>query len=178
MNKLITITILLLTSFTVSSQNPLFFFNVINIDTTSSKDELYSRSKIWFVQTYNSAEAVIHLDDKVKGIIIGKGIFEYKTQTNKFLKRAYAGMIRYTISVYFKDGRYKYEVTDFIHTSTDPYVGVDLGTITDQKNKFKDKNANDSWNEIQGLCLSYTDSLVDDLKSTMIIEDETENDDW
>lgn len=49
------------------------------IDSVSgiSKNELYSRSKIWLAKEFNSAKAVTELDDKDAGQIIGKGNFVY-----------------------------------------------------------------------------------------------------
>lgn len=41
------------------------------------KTELYSRAKIWLVKEFNSSKAVIELDDKDAGQIIGKGSFKY-----------------------------------------------------------------------------------------------------
>lgn len=42
------------------------------------KDELYSRSKIWLVNTFKSAKDVVQLDDKQSGQLIGKGNFQYE----------------------------------------------------------------------------------------------------
>lgn len=42
------------------------------------KDELYNRSKIWVVRTFKSANAVLQLEDKDNGQLIGKGNFQYE----------------------------------------------------------------------------------------------------
>jgi hypothetical protein len=42
-----------------------------------SKVELYNKSKIWLVNTFNDAKAVLQIDDKDNGQLIGKGNFDY-----------------------------------------------------------------------------------------------------
>lgn len=40
-----------------------------------SKDELYNRSRSYFTYNYHKGDAVIQIDDKDQGLIIGKGIY-------------------------------------------------------------------------------------------------------
>jgi len=58
--------------------------------------ELYNRSKLFFVETFNSANHVIQLDDAENKVIIGKGGSTFK----------------FTIKIQARDGRYKYEIYD------------------------------------------------------------------
>lgn len=51
------------------------YTGIVQVDSVS-KDELYKRAKRWFVDTYKSAKAVIELDDKENGEIIGNGDLE------------------------------------------------------------------------------------------------------
>ena len=71
-----------------------------------SKDELYKRTKRWFIDNYKSAKDVLQLDDKENGELIGKGYLE----TSWGATTIYVG---HTIKIQVKDGRYKYEITDF-----------------------------------------------------------------
>ena len=65
------------------------------------------------------------MEDKDAGVIIGNGIipvyYKYMGVNTQ------DGYINYTISVYVKDSRYKYEMTDFYH---EPYLsgGNNYGT--------------------------------------------------
>jgi len=86
------------------------YTDVVKVDSVS-KDELYNRAKRWFVDNYNSSKDVIQLDDKENGEIIAKGFFEEFWQVT-----AYSGMnvnVWQKIQIQIKDGRYKYEITDF-----------------------------------------------------------------
>jgi len=86
------------------------FEEVVEIE-GSNKDELYDRGREWFITKYVSAEDVLQLEDKENGKLIGKAIssIPYKSMG------ANANMpIRYTIKIYFKEGRYKVVITDYL----------------------------------------------------------------
>jgi hypothetical protein len=75
-----------------------------------SKDDLYVRGREWFAKTFVSAQAVIQMDDKAAGKIIGKGV---GYGTSSFMLTTSRFTIFYTVSLTVKDGRYRYEITDF-----------------------------------------------------------------
>jgi hypothetical protein len=90
------------------------YTGVVIVDTSLNKQELFSRTREWFAKTYNSSTKVIQMEDKESGVIVGKALMQVY---RKSLGSNYeCGFINYTISVYFKDGRYKYEITDFYYT--------------------------------------------------------------
>jgi hypothetical protein len=86
------------------------YSGVVNVDSVN-KTELYNRAKHWLVETYKSAKDVIQIDDKENGEVIGKVFFEIYW-TNTF----YSGLninIWHTLKIQVKDGRFRYEITDF-----------------------------------------------------------------
>lgn len=82
------------------------FTGLVTVDTTLTKNELYSKTKEWFAKSFKSANDVIQMDDKEAGIIIGKG---------NFSDRKSCGIINFTLKVQVKDGRYKYWFSNFKH---------------------------------------------------------------
>lgn len=94
-----------------SSTNLITYSKVIQANGT--QQELYSRAREWFAKTYNSAQSVIQMDDKDK--IVGKAAM------TAYYKNYHFGNIYYTISIYLKDDKYKYEFTEFYHKGE--YVG-------------------------------------------------------
>lgn len=77
----------------------------------ATKDELYARGKVWFAHTFKSAQDVIQADDKTAGILIGKG---WQTTTVPTILGSSVNVkLWFTAKLAFKDGRYKYELTDF-----------------------------------------------------------------
>jgi hypothetical protein len=74
-----------------------------------SKIELYKRAKLWLVDSYKSCTNVIQLDDNENGVIIGKGFFE-----EDMCKLGCEHIIVWqVIKIQIKDGRYKFEFSDF-----------------------------------------------------------------
>ena len=93
---------------------PLTYSEVIQVDGVS-KDELFSRAKLFFVNTYNNATKVIQNEDKDAGIIAGKAITSDNIIIGKFSgSGATDAPATYTITLAVKDGRYKYTITDIV----------------------------------------------------------------
>lgn len=107
-----------------SSTSLITYSGVVQV--AGDKTELYSRAREWFAKAYKSSTNVIQMDDKESGKIVGKALMQVYHRA--FGKDHVSGFINYTISVYIKDGRYKYEVANFYHTGQ--YVGDGI-TIPD-----------------------------------------------
>ena len=127
--KNLLISIFLLTAFPAFTQNDslvylnleydqnnrIVFSEVIQVDGVSKK-ELFNRARKWFADYYNSSETVIDLEDKESGILIAKPLGYANIP---YILGFTAVKMFYTINIYVKDGRYKYEITDIIN-ETDP----------------------------------------------------------
>ena len=162
----------------------LIYTDVIELENIS-QDVLYNRGKIWFANTYVSANDVIQLDDKVSGLIIGKGVFRYEPKVFNASART-VGVIRYTVKLFFKDGRYKYEIGNFNHesTSVSSYGGIDFGLITSESECPNPKRGmgsswnNKVWNDIKSQIDDNVKLLVSNIKDGMTKEVESNNSDW
>ncbi|MFN9496592.1 MAG: DUF4468 domain-containing protein [Bacteroidota bacterium] len=76
-----------------------------------SKDELFLRAQNFYKSNYKNSSQVIQSADAATGKIEGKAQFT----TEKILKngvKAQADMIKYSINLMLKDGKYKYEITN------------------------------------------------------------------
>lgn len=85
-----------------------YFEKVIEIK-GQSKDELYSKGKEWLFRTYVSGKAVLEIDDKENGKIMGNGITQELVYNNMGIKKD-GGSFEYKISILFKDGRSKIKI--------------------------------------------------------------------
>lgn len=95
------------------------YSKIIILSDSVKADELYARCRSWFANTYNSSKSVIEMEDKTSGIIIGRALF---TATARALgSELFNGYINYRISVFIKDNKYKYEITNFVHEGG--YIG-------------------------------------------------------
>lgn len=147
------------------------YTEVVSVDTSINKQELYSRAREWFAKAYNSSQNVIQMDDKENGKIVGKALTQVY---HKALGSNYpSGHINYTISIYLKDGRYKYEVTNFYHTGQLISGGnriEDYGSCEEMMHTKK-KTWGMSYQKTFNYYLSQLDikikSLISDLKASM-----------
>jgi hypothetical protein len=76
----------------------------------ASQNELYARGKVWLADTFPSTQKAIQVDDKDAGILIGKGwqpAYVYDGYNTVEV------MLWYTVKLAFKEGRYRYNLTDF-----------------------------------------------------------------
>jgi hypothetical protein len=69
--------------------------NVVSVDSTILKETLYSNALSFFAINFKSANNVIQMSDPISGKVIGKGIVDNRDVT---------------ISIFCKDGRYKYDI--------------------------------------------------------------------
>lgn len=167
----------------IYGQTPIIYTDVIQVDSVT-KDELYNRAKLWFATTYNSANDVLQIDDKAEGQIVGKAIVMYNP-TILSASNQTKGPIKYTIKLFLKEGRYKYELSDFIH---DPYGNqygkISMGTITTDEicpnptRTMTKRWNNDVWEEIKNQIEKNINSIIESLKQAMITPTESKNDNW
>lgn len=180
MKKLLVLLVLLpMLSF---GQERLTYTNVVKVDSIS-KNELYNRAKLWMASAYNSSNDVIQIGNKEEGQIIGKASIKYLSRV--FVGSATTGgYIKYTIKIFVKEGRYKYEITDFIHDprSRSSYPPVSMGLITTDPDCPRPtsmvKWSNKVWRDIKTQIAETVVPLVRNLKKDMSLPAETKNDDW
>lgn len=79
-----------------------------------NKEELYMRINDWFQTYYKNPKEVIRENDSLKFIITGKPRFRLLSPPNKEgVKIGGNNLAQYTITVAARDGRFRYELTNF-----------------------------------------------------------------
>lgn len=132
------------------------YSDVMKVDGVSQQ-ELYKRAKRWFVKTYKSAKDVTQYDD-VNNEISGKGIFVVNWQVT-----FYGTMplnVRHAIRFEFKDGRYKYEISQFTTRTGGAVNETKLEDWSKSRPKNTQKVYNDINNEVMGLITSFRDYIA------------------
>lgn len=180
MKKYFFLTLTMLFAISLIAQEPLTYTEVVTLDGTS-KDNLFTRSENWFAKAFRSSKDVIQTKSKEDGKIIGKALFEYN---QSFLSGSATtkGVVKFTVSVFVKEGRYKYIISDFIHES---FGANSIGLITldkeytgERKRGYTKNWYNKIWLDIKKQIDSEVMSLITSLKKTMQKESEIENDNW
>ena len=96
-----------------------------------TKDELYTLSRLWIAETYNSAEAVITFEDKETGVLRGTGIGNIYVKEN-FIKPHWE--FSYNLSISVKNNKVKLEFHNI--KSTEYYQGLNYTITLEHKMVF------------------------------------------
>jgi uncharacterized protein with TBP-like fold DUF4468 len=81
----------------------------------ANADELYFRAREWFSRAFKASNNVLQMDSKERMTLIGKGTIEIPPGSTFGPTKDAVGFVHFTIAIYLKDGRYKYEVADAKH---------------------------------------------------------------
>jgi hypothetical protein len=140
-----------------SKEGVVTYSEVVQVDSIS-KAILYNRAKKWFVASYKSAKEVIQLDDSENGEITGKGNFKVSYYTRE-------PFISHTISIFVKDGRYKYLITDMSYSDN-------------QNEKFSIESFPKSWVGKKKLYLKIDEEIIAMILSLKKYMTSKENNEW
>ncbi|MBP6511848.1 MAG: DUF4468 domain-containing protein [Bacteroidia bacterium] len=91
--------------------NLITFTEVKEVGNTTSM-ELYQRALAWASTFYKNPTDVIRERDSVNGSILCKARFKISNPADKKTPVTDAGNVMYTLKLQFKEGRYRYELTE------------------------------------------------------------------
>jgi hypothetical protein len=164
------------------SGTPLIFTEVIEVEGATAT-QLHDRCLDWFAKSYINSDKVLRSSSSDK--LIASPLIPYVP--NVFAgSESTKGNIRYTITVEFKEGKYRYSITDFYHTGNPvaKYGSADFGIITDAiecppEVRFSTRNyKNKVWNDIKSQISPSILPLIESLKTSMTQEAAKTNDNW
>lgn len=90
-------------------------FQFTKIDSVKgSKAYLFVNAKSWLASTFNSSKAVIEMEDKDAGVIIGHGTF-VKRENSAFGNQVGLSLISFSIKINLKDNKYRCILSNFNH---------------------------------------------------------------
>ena len=97
-----------LTSYSQDTAAKAYYTGIVKADSISKAD-LYSRAKSWIASSYNSPKSVIQMEDKDAGEIVANGNFP--SHEMPLGLGVHATMyVKHKLTVYVKDGKYKWEI--------------------------------------------------------------------
>ena len=137
------------------------YTEVVTVNDSASKDELFSRTKSCFAHLFKSSKNVIQNEDKDSGIIIGKG--NIKAYARALGNDYDGGFVNFTITIACKDGRYKYVITDFVHEGT----GSKMPSGGNLENESARTWTNKQWKTMKSQIDTEIKNLISLIKSEM-----------
>jgi len=130
-----------------------------------TKDQLYVRANEWVAKAYRSANNVIQMQDKEAGRLVAKGLIRVSLRVLGM--DADAGVIRHTLTIYVKEGRYKYVLSDLSHEDLRPKA-TSIGPLERQELPFGASKK--QWNELRIEADADAKRLVSELQATMTVK--------
>ncbi|MGH1516936.1 DUF4468 domain-containing protein [Chryseobacterium sp. JK1] len=179
MRKIILLTFLLLNSLLFCQE--LTYEEVIPVDSSVTKEELYNRARTWFAKSFKDEGEVLTIQDKDTGEISGNGSFRYRTKKMFFGLWCIVGNIHFKINIYLKDGKYKYTIHSLTHEGSyfDGNRPISYGLLTVDENAPQPSRggANDKvWRDIKVKSDEKIVAIISDLRQAMTKNHETSND--
>lgn len=164
--KTIIVSFFLAMTLFASGQEPLTYSEVVEVPDSAYKEELYRRAKYWFTTTFRDANAVLQTEDAINGELTGRGQMKH---TMPMIYGSGSGKITFIVSVFVKDGRYKYSITQFYHDL--PKQSFGLITTSDQyKTSGAGKNMyNNMYLDIKQKIKLEIPPIVQKLKNQMLV---------
>lgn len=143
------------------------YTEIVKIDSLT-KDELYLKGREWVANVFKSSMNVIQMDDKEGGKIICKGQIEIIGEgTWGMIGRL--GYLVFTITLNFKNERYRYEITNLSHQGWGSLPNK--GNI--EREEMSDKYSKKVWSSFKIESDKQIKLLIKDLKDFM-----TKSNDW
>lgn len=142
-------------------------------------EQIYGNLKVWFANNMRSANNVIQLDDAANKHIIGKSNVDLTV--NNMTWYCLTGVIRFTIDIAARDGRYRVRLADFTHEAfkdgwTEGPVYVN-GPNPHIKGLRKKQNS-EMQKRAGKVCLETIDNILFTLQDAMAGNNSVTTDDW
>ncbi len=122
---------------------PYEFTGVVQLDSTIPAEVLFNRARRWFTDNFNSGKTVVDYENRELGDITGVGNFPHTMVFIKGLNQA-DGVIKFSVNIQVKNGRYRYRLYNFTHEVYDKRYN-NFGIITTARS-----SPPQSWNPIGG----------------------------
>ena len=97
----------------IIAQPPLSYNEIIKVDSVS-KAILFERARSWYNESFKSSQHILNIQVKETGELSGNAIMEYKPEVFRGNNQT-KGIIRFIVTIKVKDGKYRYEFTNFTH---------------------------------------------------------------
>lgn len=148
-----------------------YYSEVIQVDTSLKKNDLFNTVRKWFAEAYKSANDVIQLQDRETGEIVGKGIVKavYKIPLNPSVDVS----VYHTINISVKDGRFRYVITDLraryyssgTQIGTSYIKGNDVEWTVTNEVRGNKKNTTEMYRDVHAQILALIESLTAAMKT-------------
>lgn len=150
----------------------LSFSGIVEVN-CATKAELFSKARQWMNETFKDSKEVIQIADKESGELAGKGIMQSYYVFRTFGKEKLNPVLYdFSIGIYVKDGKYKYEFMDFKveKNSSTTYGGYVMTSATKAPEKlgfYSQERSDGLWRSMKENLTVTVNKFIEDLKEAM-----------
>lgn len=150
--------------------NLLTYSEVVEVNGVG-KNELYVRANTWFTRAFKNSKAVLQLEDKEAGKLIGKGNISTTIKV-PIVGMTDAGYVDMTVTVQCKDGKYKYTIDNLNHQKPlgpNTQYWVSAGPLEQEKPKvgLMGRPSKKEWSDLKEDADITIKAMIADLKKAM-----------
>ena len=171
--------LLLFVSMISFAQEALIFTEAIEVPGIN-KDELFIRAREWFNENFKSSKDVLQIADKESGELSGKGFMEVGYMFHYLGERKFTTDVNFQTNVWVKDGKFKYEMSNFDAGGSSSSIDFGLITTSDDTKKtfpgYSAKKMNEMYLSIKQGAIVKAKLLIEDLKLKM--SKKSKSSDW
>lgn len=144
MKKIIGILAFLLTQFNygqtinifpIDENGKVHYSKIIEVENLN-KEQIYNKTKLYFVNNFKSGKDVIQMEDKDNGVIVGNGNTTIVVQSGKY---SLAVPMSFSIKLSSKDYKCKIDISNIVYNSTSPAEVLFNDKAEENYLKAKDK---------------------------------------
>ncbi|HEX8425092.1 DUF4468 domain-containing protein [Hymenobacter sp.] len=140
------------------------YSEIVTVDGVK-QSELYSRAKLWLALTFDDAKDVIKVDEKDAGLLLIRAYTDLPIRLTQGSLAPVNQEAGYMMTLNFKDGRYKYTLTNYNLIVGSLAVPVEK-EISAQMSKPKNKGAFIA-KQYEEQVATYAKSLAESLSATL-----------
>ncbi|HYV94889.1 MAG TPA: DUF4468 domain-containing protein [Chitinophagales bacterium] len=128
-----------------SEENSQVYYMEVVTEEGADKIELFKRAGNWFHKFYKNPTGIVEQMDSTNGKLVLKPAFPVYRMKNNV--KVQAGIVKYTLEIGFKDGKYRYEIKNIniqapsyfpiekLFNANDPNIADNYNTL-DEANKY------------------------------------------
>lgn len=136
----------------------------------ASEADLYARAAAWVAKTYTPADTITRQPAQGEVQVHGARPAVLYHPFQGVPRPTYAGAVRHVLTIYVKDGRYKYQLTDLAHTAGGALNLNSGGPLEQEKANlfgYAGLGSHKPWTDMRVAATRDARHLVEDLQAAM-----------
>lgn len=162
-------------SLPIDPQSHLIMFEGVVAAPGVSQADLYARARAWIAKEYPGTTATVQPPTPAHDQLLLKGQrpAALHLQTNGIFRLTTAGVVRHTLVIYVKDGRYRYVLTDLTHDASGLH-SIKSGGALEQEHAslfgYAGLGSREAWDDLRVQAIRDVRQLLDDLQVAMTLQ--------